>query len=53
MSNEPKKYSTIHYQSYLNLDKLLDAQHPRSEQLEGKAAHEELLFIIVHQSKCM
>lgn len=50
MSNEPKKYSTIHYQSYLNLDKLLDAQHPRSEQLEGKAAHEELLFIIVHQS---
>ncbi|MBC8343781.1 MAG: hypothetical protein ISR55_01785 [Bacteroidetes bacterium] len=43
------KYKTIHYQSYLNLDKLLDSQHPRSLQVEGKLAHDEMLFIIVHQ----
>lgn len=46
---ENKKYAAIHYASYLELDKILSAQHPRSEMIEGKAAHEELLFIIVHQ----
>jgi len=46
---ENKKYAAIHYASYLELDKVLSAQHPRSEMIEGKAAHEELLFIIVHQ----
>lgn len=44
-----KKYASIHYSSYLKLDELLSAQSPRSELIEGKAAHEELLFIIVHQ----
>ena len=44
-----KKYASIHYSSYLKLDQLLTAQSPRSEMIEGKAAHEELLFIIVHQ----
>lgn len=33
------------YGSYLALDRLLDAQHPLSER------HDELLFIIVHQTK--
>lgn len=47
MSNE-KKYSSIHYGSYLGLDKILSAQEPRSKQL-GREAHEETLFIIVHQ----
>ena len=42
------KYSTIHYQKYLELDKLLSAQVLRSEQL-GEPAHEEMLFIVVHQ----
>ena len=50
MAKDNQKYSTIHYESYLNLNKLLDAQHPRSEALQDKAAHEEMLFIIVHQS---
>jgi tryptophan 2,3-dioxygenase len=50
MEKDHQKYSTIHYQSYLDLDKLLDAQNPRSLELEGKMAHEEMLFIIVHQS---
>lgn len=43
------KYSTTHYQDYLSLNKLLDAQHLRSEAL-GIPAHEEMLFIVVHQS---
>lgn len=47
MSSE-RKYSTIHYQKYLGLDSLLDTQELRSVQL-GKPAHEEMLFIIVHQ----
>ncbi|MBK8483293.1 MAG: hypothetical protein IPO86_14795 [Saprospiraceae bacterium] len=43
-----KKYSSIHYGSYLGLEKILDAQNPRSKEL-GQEAHEETLFIIVHQ----
>lgn len=43
-----KKSSAVHYHSYLELDKLLDAQHPRSVEL-GKPAHDETLFIILHQ----
>lgn len=49
MSDENKKYATIHYHAYLQLDKLLDAQHPRSGSRENDPAHEEMLFIIVHQ----
>ena len=33
----------LSYSQYLNLDKLLDAQHPLSYQ------HDEMLFIIIHQ----
>lgn len=44
------KYSTIHYQNYLELDKLLDAQNPRSLSVGGKMAHDEMLFIIIHQA---
>jgi tryptophan 2,3-dioxygenase len=46
---DDKKYAAIHYASYLELEKILSAQNPRSEKIEGKAAHEELLFIIIHQ----
>lgn len=41
-------YASIHYHDYLQIDKLLDAQHLRSEAL-NEPAHEEMLFIIVHQ----
>ena len=44
-----KKYTSIHYHSYLELDKVLSAQVPRSGQFEKKAAHDETLFIIMHQ----
>ena len=48
MEPEEGKYTTIHYQKYLQLEQLLDAQQLRSVQLQ-KPAHEEMLFIIVHQ----
>ena len=49
MSKQSSKYSSIHYNSYLALDQILQAQHLRSEELLEKPAHEEMLFIIVHQ----
>ena len=44
-----EKFTSVHYQTYLELDKLLDAQHPRSGQVEATEAHDEMLFIIMHQ----
>ena len=49
MPDATNKYTTIHYQGYLELEKILNAQHPRSAELEEKPAHDEMLFIIVHQ----
>ena len=43
-----KKYSSVHYDKYLELKKILNAQNLRSEKL-GKPAHDEMLFIITHQ----
>lgn len=42
------KHTSVHYHSYLQLDKILDAQKLRSAEA-GNAAHEEMLFIIMHQ----
>ena len=42
------KYTTIHYQNYLEVDRLLDLQRARSVAL-GQPAHDETLFIIMHQ----
>ena len=39
----------VYYADYLQLDKLLDAQHPLS-QTENGVAHDEMLFIVVHQA---
>ena len=39
----------LYYADYLHLDRLLDAQHPESGK-HGPAAHDEMLFIIVHQA---
>lgn len=38
------------YWSYLDLDRLLDAQHPASAEGGREPAHDELLFIIIHQA---
>lgn len=43
------KYDPIYYGDYLQLDKLLGAQAPMSQK-HGKEAHDETLFIIIHQA---
>jgi len=48
MSTSNKKSSAVHYHTYLELDKLLNAQHPKSAEV-GEMAHDEMLFIILHQ----
>lgn len=39
----------VHYHDYLQLDKILDAQHPESNR-HNASAHDEMLFIIIHQA---
>jgi len=39
----------VYYGEYLQLDKILDAQHPESDK-EKIEAHDEMLFIIIHQA---
>lgn len=39
----------VHYHDYLQLDKILDAQHPESAKHQA-SAHDEMLFIIIHQA---
>lgn len=46
MSDKPL---SVHYINYLSLDKILDAQTPISKE-KGGEAHEEMLFIIIHQT---
>lgn len=43
------KHPPVHYHDYLGLDRLLGAQTRRSEQMNNPA-HDEMLFIIVHQA---
>jgi tryptophan 2,3-dioxygenase len=43
-----KIHEPVYYGEYLHLNKLLDTQHPKSVE-HGNEAHEETLFIIVHQ----
>ncbi len=43
-----KELSSIHYDQYLQLQKILDAQKLRSVEFK-KPAHDEMLFIIVQQ----
>ncbi len=39
----------VHYHDYLQLDKILNAQHPESDK-RNLPAHDETLFIIIHQT---
>lgn len=43
-----KELSSIHYDQYLQLGKILEAQKMRSKEFK-EPAHDEMLFIIVHQ----
>lgn len=45
---EDSNSSGVYYSDYLGLDALLSAQNPRSD-AAGRACHDEMLFIIVHQ----
>lgn len=45
-----QKPGGLYYADYLQLDKLLDAQHPESSRNGRQPAHDEMLFIIVHQA---
>jgi tryptophan 2,3-dioxygenase len=40
---------SIHYSDYLQLDKIIGAQSPESDKT-GQPAHDEMLFIIIHQA---
>lgn len=40
----------MYYNDYLQLDKVLDAQHPESFKPGNERAHDEMLFIIIHQA---
>ena len=42
--------NTVYYCNYLQLEKILDAQHPESFKKDNIHAHDEMLFIIVHQT---
>ncbi|MEO6730167.1 MAG: tryptophan 2,3-dioxygenase family protein [Ferruginibacter sp.] len=44
------KIQAVHYSDYLQLDKILDAQHPESFKPGQQPAHDEMLFIIIHQA---
>lgn len=39
----------VHYHDYLQLDRILQAQSPESDR-RGLPAHDEMLFIIIHQA---
>ena len=42
--------NAVYYSDYLQLEKIIEAQQPESFK-EGKvAAHDEMLFIIIHQT---
>ena len=41
---------TVHYGDYLQLDKILGAQQPESFKPGNLPAHDEMLFIIIHQA---
>ncbi len=43
-------YPPLYYSDYLKLDELLSCQQPKSEEYTQKLAHDEVLFIIVHQA---
>ena len=43
-------HKPVYYGEYLQLDKIIDAQHPVSFEKGKEPAHDEMLFIIIHQA---
>ena len=44
------EHTPVHYSNYLQLDKILNAQQPESDKPGHQHAHDEMLFIIIHQT---
>ncbi|HPH85605.1 MAG TPA: tryptophan 2,3-dioxygenase family protein [Ferruginibacter sp.] len=44
------EHKPVYYGEYLQLDKIIDAQHPVSFEKGNEPAHDEMLFIIIHQA---
>ena len=44
-----KKRAPVYYADYLGLERLLSAQNPLSR-IDGRPAHDEMLFIVTHQA---
>ena len=49
-SSSEKIIEPVNYEQYLMLDKILTSQHPVSLK-HGVKAHDEHLFIVIHQSE--
>src|SRR5512138_2963224 len=49
LSSSTGKQEAVHYHDYLQLDQILNAQHPESCK-QNISAHDEMLFIIIHQA---
>ena len=45
-----KGNDSLTYSSYLNIDDLLKSQHLESQKSNSSPAHEEMLFVIIHQT---
>ncbi len=44
------QHKPVYYGEYLELDKIINAQHPVSFQAGNEPAHDEMLFIVIHQA---
>ncbi|MBP6430774.1 MAG: tryptophan 2,3-dioxygenase [Ferruginibacter sp.] len=44
------EHKPVYYKDYLALDKILNAQHPESFAAGKQPAHDEMLFIVIHQA---
>jgi tryptophan 2,3-dioxygenase len=44
------KEKTMYYSDYLRLQQILNSQHPKSREAPNTPAHDEMLFIIIHQA---
>lgn len=44
------KNTNVYYADYLQLDKILNSQQPESFKEGNEAAHDEMLFIVIHQA---
>ena len=49
LPSRPVNRSGVYYPDYLKLDQVLNAQVEESKKVSGQAAHEEHLFIVIHQ----